>query len=90
MTTRIEEAEDWAKQMTDHPMCYDEEHDVDIGLPANPTTSQVVSALDATRVQINLALMPMIEELKATQKELDKMRNHRHDNSKQFGGRPEL
>ena len=89
-TTNIDEAEEWAGILNESLIFYDEKQDKDVELPEHPTIDQAVSALGITRVQINLALMPLIEEMRSIQKELDKLRNHRHDFSKTFSGRAEF
>jgi hypothetical protein len=90
MTTHIEDAEEWASVLNENMMCFDEKQDKDVELPENPTLDQLKSALEITRVQANLALIPIIQEIRAMQKELDKLRNHRHDFSKTFSGRAEV
>jgi len=88
--THMDDAEEWASVLNENLMFYDEKQDKDVKLPEHPTIDQVVSALGITRVQTNLALMPLIEEMRSVQKELDKLRNHRHDFSKTFSGRAEF
>jgi len=89
-TTRMDEANEWAKELSSGADYYDEKHDTDITLSDKPTVEELKSALDGTRTQVHLALTPLIAEVEAMQKELDKFRNHRHDFSKTFSGRAEF
>ena len=59
-------------------------------LPEKPTLAQVVSALDLTRGDISQALIEIEKIVEKHERELDKMRNHRHDFSKTFSGRAEF
>ena len=59
-------------------------------LPEKPTLSQVVSAIDLLRGDIAQALIEVQSLFEKHEKELDKLRNHRHDFSKTFSGRAEF
>lgn len=90
MTTNIDELKDWAEAMTEPAGYYDEEKDDSVELTTNPKADEIKRSLNTTRTEVGMALRIIAEALIKQDREMDKMRNHRHDNSKQFGGRPEL
>ena len=87
---QLEELEEWVESLEEPASYYDEEQDKDISLGGEPTVIEVSMALEATRTEVHLALVHVVEILQKLEKDMDKMRNHRHDASKQFGGRPEF
>jgi hypothetical protein len=90
MTTNQDELKEWATSMTEPAGFYDEKNDDDIELGNTPTVDELRKALNSTRAEVGLALDVIHGSLEKIEKDLDKLRNHRHDNSKQFGGRPEF
>lgn len=88
MTTRIEESQNWAKALSEEPM-YEKDENTMEELPEKPTIDQLRSSLIETRVQASLGIGELASAVEAMQKELDKLRNHRHDFSKTFSGRAE-
>ena len=90
MTTNIDELKEWAKAMGERPGYYDSEQDLEIELGENPTVAELRQSLESTRAEVGLALDAVSRSLEKLEKDMDKLRNHRHDISKQFGGRPEF
>ena len=89
MTTRIDEIKDWASALSENAN-YEVSEGVEKELPDKPTVEQLKSALLEARVQTHMALSLVGAELESISKELDKLRNHRHDFSKTFSGRAEF
>ena len=90
MATNIDELKEWAKTMSEPAGYYDEEQDAPIDLGVKPTVDELRQSLDNTRAEVGLALDVVHRSLEKLEKDMDKLRNHRHDISKQFGGRPEF
>jgi hypothetical protein len=90
--TAIEELKSWKEELEKEPQYFEnvESGDDPIKLPKNPTTEQLLKALRETRSVVALALDEIHAELVANKKDLDKLRNHRHDFSKTFSGRAEF
>jgi len=90
--TNIEELKGWIKELESEPQYFEGLKDGEdpIKLPKNPTSEQLVKALSETRTVIALALADAHAELEALHKDMDKLRNHRHDFSKTFSGRAEF
>jgi len=89
MTTRIEEARDWADTLSNQPT-YEVDENTMEELSSKPTVEQLRSALIEARTQASLGLSALVSEVEAMNKDLDKLRNHRHDFSKTFSGRAEF
>ena len=90
MATNIDELKEWAKTMSEPAGYYDSEQDADIELGVNPTVGELRQSLESTRAEVGLALDAIHGSVEKLEKDMDKMRNHRHDTSKQFGGKPEF
>ena len=90
--THIEELENWIEELEGEPQYFEGLKDGEdpVKLPKNPTTEQLVKALSETRTVVALALTEVHAELEALHKDMDKLRNHRHDFSKTFSGRAEF
>ena len=89
MTTNIEEARDWARSLGEEPN-YAKGEDTLEELPSKPTNEQLRAALVETRTVASLAISALVSQVEKQEKELDKLRNHRHDFSKTFSGRAEF
>ena len=87
---QLDELGKWAQSLTEPASYYDGEQDADIELGDKPTLLELKSAMEGTRTELSLALDLVHGVLEKLEKDMDKMRNHRHDTSKQFGGRPEF
>ena len=90
MATNIDEIKEWAKTLSEGATYYDEKQDADITLGSDPTNAELASALNATRAEVGIVLDLIHSAIERLEKDMDKLRNHRHDISKQFGGRPEF
>ena len=86
----LDELKEWAKTMSEPAGYYDEANDDAIELGDTPTVDELRLALNGARAEVGLVLDVIHRSLEKLEKDMDKLRNHRHDASKQFGGRPEF
>jgi hypothetical protein len=62
-------------------------------LPEKPTVEQLRSALAVGRYDLSFTIEKVLDALEIVEEildDLDRLRNHRHDTTKAYSGRPEL
>jgi hypothetical protein len=64
-----------------------ENEQIELGRDAQPW--EILEALGNTRVEVSIALEKVSSVLEYLNDEIRKLKGHRHDNSKSYGGRPE-
>jgi hypothetical protein len=72
------------------PRFWDEVKEEVVDLTADFKADEMFNAVELMNADVHQALMHITDILDKHSSDLDKMRNHRHDISKQFGGRPEF
>jgi len=90
--TNVDELKGWIKELEREPQYFEGIKDGEDPIPLrkSPTAEELVKALSETRTVVALALENARAELDSLHKDMDKLRNHRHDFSKTFSGRAEF